>query len=244
MANEIISEEIRQIISGDETICYALKRKNVKKLNLRIKPDTTVIVSAPPSVSIDDIDAFVIRKSAYISKALGGIKSFSDKDMQRQYVSGEGFRVGGKNFRLKVIEADKNGIESDGIFLKLYVKDTADTTAKERIVKKFYADKTAAVMNEILDRFYEIFRKYNVRKPILKFRTMQTRWGSCSAAKGVITLNPRLIEAPRSCIEYVVMHELCHMMHPNHSHKFYDFLSIQMPDWRDRKKDLDEYFFS
>jgi predicted metal-dependent hydrolase len=69
---------------------------------------------------------------------------------------------------------------------------------------------------------------------------METRWGSCLAHKGIITLNKRLLEAPRHCIEYVVMHELCHFLHPDHSKRFYAFLTTLMPDWRERKSILDQ----
>ena len=69
---------------------------------------------------------------------------------------------------------------------------------------------------------------------------METRWGSCLAKKGIITLNKQLLEAPRNCIEYVVMHEFCHFIHQNHSKHFYDFLTILMPDWKERKKLLEK----
>jgi len=71
---------------------------------------------------------------------------------------------------------------------------------------------------------------------------MISRWGSCQPKRGIITLNKRLIETPRICIEYVVMHEFIHFLHPNHSKMFYDLLSTLMPDWRERKNTLeDEY---
>ena len=76
--------------------------------------------------------------------------------------------------------------------------------------------------------------------PALRIRSMETRWGSCLAQKGIITLNKRLLEAPRHCIEYVVMHELCHFLHPDHSKRFYAFLTTLMPDWRERKSILDQ----
>lgn len=86
---------------------------------------------------------------------------------------------------------------------------------------------------------YPAFQKYGVGVPKIRIRDMKTRWSSCLTQKGIITLNKRLLEVPRNCIEYVVMHELCHFIHPNHSKNFYLFLSVLMPDWRERKSVLD-----
>lgn len=77
--------------------------------------------------------------------------------------------------------------------------------------------------------------------PGFHIREMETRWGLCSVKRGVITLNKRLLEAPRDCVEYVITHELCHLVNPNHSKWFYEFLTMLMPDWREQKKALDEY---
>lgn len=96
------------------------------------------------------------------------------------------------------------------------------------------------IFKEVLSEIYPVFQKYGVTVPTLRIRNMETRWGSCLAKKGIITLNKRLLEAPRNCIEYVVMHELCHFVHPNHSKQFYSFLAMLMPDWKERKTVLDK----
>src|SRR5699024_10108493 len=93
---------------------------------------------------------------------------------------------------------------------------------------------------EIMSEIYPVFRKYGVAVPVLRLRNMETRWGSCLPRKGIITLNKRLLEAPRYCIEYVVMHEFCHFIHPDHSKHFYAFLTMLMPDWKERKRILDQ----
>lgn len=244
MTDKIITEEQRTVIIGQSSICYTLHRKKVKNLNLRIKPDSSVVVSAPENVSADKIDAFIIRKSSYITDSLNAIRIQNDSFQNRQYVSGEGYRLEGKNLRLKLKKSDSNYVESDGVFLTINCNDINDIDLKSGMIKKFYHDTTQKVMDEILSDTYCIFRKYNIQKPTLKIRSMKTRWGSCNSSKGIITINSQLIEAPRNCIEYVIMHELCHMKHPNHSKQFYTFLSMQMPDWKERKKTLDEYFFS
>lgn len=242
MKNVILSEAKREIVVNNITISYTLLRKKVKNLNLRVRPDSSIVVSAPKRVSVCDIDSFVIRKIDFIERALNSIQSHKKESEQRHYVSGEGYRLEGKNLRLKVIRENVNKVESDGVFLALYVNDPENVLLKEKLIKQYYAKQVRSVIGNILDGYYEIFKKYDIVKPQLKFRTMKTRWGSCNSFKAIITINNLLIEAPMNCIEYVVMHELCHMIHPNHSQKFYAFLSMLMPDWKERKNLLNDFF--
>ena len=108
------------------------------------------------------------------------------------------------------------------------------------MVTRYLDEQCQTIFDEIISETYPVFQKYGVPMPALRIRNMETRWGSCLAKKEIITLNKRLLEAPRNCIEYVVMHEFCHFVHPNHSKHFYGFLATLMPDWRERKKTLDK----
>ena len=157
----------------------------------------------------------------------------------KQYVSGETFYVLGRGVRLKVEKSMQETIFSDGIYLSLCVKDPSDFAKKQRMVTRYLDEQCRSVFGEIISEIHPIFQKYGVPMPTLRIRDMETRWGSCLAKKGVITLNKRLLEVPRNCIEYVVMHEFCHFIHPNHSKHFYSFLAMLMPDWKERKTVLD-----
>lgn len=148
--------------------------------------------------------------------------------------------VASRGLRLKVSEGTKDLIETDGVFVYLQVKCPDDTLKKQRIVTRFLDGQCKDVFSEVIEQTYPIFQKYGVAEPTLRIRDMDTRWGSCLSKKGVITLNKRLLEAPRNCIEYVVIHEFCHFIHPNHSKQFYNFLTMLMPDWRARKNTLDK----
>lgn len=88
-------------------------------------------------------------------------------------------------------------------------------------------------------RMYEKLEKYGIEKPKISIRKMKTRWGSCSKNRQKIILNSELIKAPKACIDYVVLHEIIHLLHRNHDRKFYNFLTIYMPDWKKRKAILD-----
>ncbi len=241
MTMESNTEE-RAVVINSIPIQYLLERKNVKNLNLRIRRDGSVYVSASPDVSVEKTDQFVTEKAEFILSAVKGFQDMKRFQPQpKQYLSGESFTVLGHDLRLRVIQGEKNEIYSDGVFLHLQVKDTENFAIKERTVKKYLNQQCRETFEEITDQIYPLFKKYGVECPTLRIRNMETRWGTCLAQKGIITLNKCLLEAPRSCIEYVVMHEMCHFIHANHSKQFYDFLTMMMPDWKERKEVLDKY---
>ena len=230
----------RTILIDGSSLQYSLERKSVKNLNLHVRKDGSVYVSANAAVPEEKIDEFLINKGAFIRNAQKKFREQEQyKPLPKQYVSGETFYIQGRALRLKVMQAAKDQIYSDGVHLFLEVEDMLDTAKKERMVSKYLDRQCKVVFGEIVDSLYPVFQKYGVAPPVLRIRNMDTRWGSCLPGKGIITLNKRLLEAPRNCIEYVVMHEFCHFIHPNHSKHFYDFLAMLMPDWKERKKILD-----
>lgn len=230
----------RIVLYENNEIHYLLEQKPVKNLNLRIHKDCRVYVSASPDIPAKCVDDFVVSKGNYIQSVQRKFREMAQYAPQpKQYVSGETFYLLGRGVRLKVEKSMRDTISSDGIYLHLCVKDPDDFAKKQRVVTRYLDDQCRIVFGEIILQIYPIFRKYGVSMPTLRIRDMETRWGSCLAKKGIITLNKRLLEAPRNCIEYVVMHEFCHFVHPNHSKHFYSFLAMLMPDWKERKTILD-----
>ena len=231
----------RSIVVENREICYHLERKDVKNLNLRIRKDGNVFVSANEMVSCEEIDKFIHSKAAYVLKAIDHFREMEQyRPQPKQYVSGETFYIQGRGLRLQVSRASKDTIASDGVYIFLEVKDTNDIERKRRTMTRFLNQQCKIVFSEVMEGLYPLIKKYGVEKPTLRIRDMETRWGSCLIKKRIITLNKRLLEAPRNCIEYVVMHELCHLIHPNHSKQFYSFLTMLMPDWKERKDYLDK----
>jgi predicted metal-dependent hydrolase len=243
----IENDELR-IVNFEETqIEYIFIRKQVKNINLRIKPEGKIIVSANLFVSANKIDEFVISKGKYILKALEKYKELQKYSQKpKQYISGESFTLLSRDLRLKVLEGAKESIDADGIYIFLTVKDKEDYKGKSALVNRWISNQCKVVFEEIVGEVYVKFQKYGVKTPQIRLRDMKSRWGSCQPKRGIITLNTRLIEAPRNCIEYVVLHEFCHFIQPNHSKKFYAFVQMLMPDWKERKKVLEsqEYHIS
>ena len=230
----------RTVVYENNEICYLLEQKQVKNLNLRIHKDCMVYVSTNPDVPAEKVDDFVVSKGAYILSAQQKFCEMAQYAPQpKQYISGETFYLLGRGVRLKVEKSVHDTISSDGVYLHLCVKDPSDFAKKQKIVTHYLDEQCRTTFGEIISEIYPVFQKYGVPMPTLRIRNMETRWGSCLSNKGIVTLNKRLLEAPRNCIEYVVMHEFCHFIHPNHSKQFYSFLTMLMPDWKERKIILD-----
>lgn len=233
--------ETRQVQCGQRVLEYTLARKPVKNINLRIKPDGTILVSASKRVPVAYIENFIKEKQEYIYRVFKKIEERQkhEPELPERYEDGESIRILGENLRLKVIEGKPESVTSDGEWIILTVKDKDDKKHKEILVNRWLKKQQEDVFNRICMKTYRLFEKYGVKYPVIKIRKMKARWGSCQPQRGIITLNSKLIEAPEKCIEYVVLHEFAHFIHPNHSKNFYEFIENLMPDWRERKKELE-----
>ena len=154
-------KEYHNIQLKNTTLTYLLERKPVKNINLRIKSDGSVCVSANNRVPVWRIEDFIIEKQDYIEQA---IREYSKKNTQelasKQYVDGETFGFLGKSLCLKVKEAETERVETDGIYLCLYLKQTENFTKKERLVQQWFKEQTVQVFSEIIESVYPQFEKY------------------------------------------------------------------------------------
>ena len=231
----------KEIVLNGKRIEYDLQRKDVKNINLRIKADRTIFLSANSRVSQEVIEEFIESKSEYILKALAHYEELAKyAPKPKQYVDGETFRVLGHDRRLKVIEGKRNKVEYDESYITLTVKNPSDFTQKKKLIDRWLMSICKDTIQSLCDAIYPKFQKYGVAYPTIRYRNMVSRWGSCQPKRSILTFNYALVEAPISCIEYVVVHEFTHFLHPNHSKKFYQQLAMFMPDWEERKKILEK----
>lgn len=234
--------ERHEIEYGNKMIDFVLKRKNVKNVNLNVKPDMTIEVSANENVPLDFIYDFVKSKGSWILKHVVHFKEVQPYERsEREYVSGETFRYLGKQYRLRVFRTeDDETVKYFRGFIHMYVKDLENHAHKANLMEQWYREKAKINFNESLDRMYPLVRKYEISRPDLDIRRMKARWGSALVDQNKIILNSELIKAPKYCIDYVVLHELIHFKYNDHSEKFYQMLYSLMPDWEKRKEILDE----
>lgn len=225
---------------GSKLIEFTLVRKNVKKINLIISPSLEVKVSASPEVPLDYIKKFILKKGRFILK---NIKIYMKSNMvektPKKYISGESFRYLGKQYRLKVVKHKENHVRYIRGYIYLFVNDLNDINLKEKLIRDWYLERLEIISDLLLQKIYKLIKKYGVKKPSLSYRKMRSRWGSCYNDENKIALNLDLIESPKFCIEYVILHELVHFKYSNHNKPFYDLMSSLMIDWEFRKNILD-----
>lgn len=210
-------------------------KKDVKQINIRVKPNGAVILTAPPKTTDAHIAYVIKKRTEWIDKKIAFYQEHQTQT-PKEYVSGENFRYLGRNYRLKVIESKSEGVKLQRGYLQVFVKNTVNLERKKRLVKAWYLAKAEIHFLKAIEKYKPIVKKEITN---IRIREMKTRWGSCNPAKGYINLNSELIKKPTECIEYVVFHELAHLAHADHSHKFYSYLNLFMPDWKKRKERLE-----
>ncbi|UXN05112.1 M48 family metallopeptidase [Bartonella sp. HY406] len=226
---------------GDQKISYEIRRNLAIKNRIRIhvQPDGLVIVEAPESCELKDIQNAVFKKARWIKSKLDEFKRLKRFALPRQYVSGETHFYLGRRYQLKVIEESgqlsKITIKSGYIHVQLPYKDPL---AVKRRLMLWYKNRALSYLQKRLDTIAaDIYWIDNV--PSIKLVNMRTQWGNCSP-QGQLNLNPMLIKAPRECIDYVLTHELCHLREHNHSKRFYALMDDHLPNWEKIKIKLDD----
>lgn len=220
---------------GSEEIVFTLHFRDRKTLGITVHPDRTTEVKAPLDTSFEKIEEKVRKRASWILKQQDHFLSFEPRIVQRRYVSGETHLYLGRQYRMQLIDGDLESVKLIGQNLEVHTKDK---TKAEELLNAWYLEKARQWFQELALPLIERFKKYEVHPEKLEIRKMQHRWGSCSV-NGRVLLNPELIKAPKACIEYVIIHELCHLVHRDHTKAFFELQQREFPDWKKWKDKLE-----
>lgn len=216
---------------------YELTRKNVKYINLRVNKYGKVVVSAGKKVPFDVIDEFVQSKVLWIITHLAEVEKLKNGLPDSSLYDGKTVYYLGKPYRL-LLGRGESRIFVDGDKICLFAPEMKGDLLKE-VYLAWLKGCAVKKFEEIMDRIYPMVKEYHIARPEIKIRNMKSIWGSCTTTGKSIRLNLQLMKAEEACIEQVVLHELLHFRYPNHGKSFYDLLEQLMPDWKERKKDLE-----
>ena len=214
---------------------YELARKRVKNINMRIGADMRIKVSAARNVPVEYIDGFVRDKAGFIEQAL---MSQAERLKERSVDLSDGKEIlylgNALTVRIKDGASDFAVRKNNELMLSCI----SGKTTPEELLDNFYQREARVLMKQSLDRMYKSVCGMGVQYPRIRVRKMKSRWGSCHVNKGVIVMNSELVKKPTACIDYVMLHELCHFIYPNHGNEFKGIMTQLMPDWQERRKIL------
>jgi len=228
---------MHKVAYGTEDIEFKVSFSDRKTLAISVFPDASVEVVAPQEAEIEKIKQKVLKRGYWILEQKRFFLSLQPYEAKKEYVSGETHFYIGRRYRLKITEGDTLSVKLRGKFIRVVTTDKEKTSKIKQQLQDWYKKQAKRRFNERLKLNYEKIKVEGIPFPKLTIRVLHKRWGSCTEQG--ITLNLHLIKAPVYCIDYVIMHELCHLKVPNHSPAFYKLKEKYMVDWKDRKKVLE-----
>lgn len=223
-----------QIELGDITVDVVLK--DIKNVHLSVYPPTgRVRISAPKRMNMDTIRVFAISKLAWIKQQQAKLRE-QERETPRDYVDRESHYVWGKRYLLTVIESDEPpSIELKHKRLLLRVRPGADKEKRQALIEEWYRARLKESVPPLLARWQPLL---GVRVERFFVQRMKTKWGSCNPRAQTIRLNTELAKKPAECLEYIVVHELVHLLEPTHNARFLAFMDHFMPNWQFHRQTL------
>ncbi|MGL4292387.1 MAG: M48 family metallopeptidase [Bacteroidales bacterium] len=224
---------------GTKTIPYLLRFTERKTLGITVTPEGEVEVSAPIGASLEQIEERLLKRAGWIVKQQLYFRSFGERSPQKEYISGESHYYLGRQYLLRVTEGKPQGAKYKGGCFEVVCSPRSKAG---ELMREWYRERAKLKFAEIAGPITARFSKYGVKPSSIQVQEMENRWGSCTSG-GKIILNTALIKAPKPCIEYVITHELCHLVHRGHTKAFFALLETEMPDWKRWKEKLERFMY-
>lgn len=230
--------EKRSVDCGGEVIEYTLARKKVKNVNMRVKADGSVSVSAPSRVSAKQIDDFVRSRCDFIRSSVERLSAESKSSLQEYddakiYANGDKLSFLGEELTVEIVQGREDGVYVSDGKLVISTFDVKNSDYLQKLLRNFYYNSAVSLFRELNEEVSQVFfERFHIGKVPIKLRKMKTRWGSCHVTDGFIVMNTRLVSYPKECARYVFVHEYSHFIEPNHSPQFYAVVASVMPDYK------------
>ncbi|MCH8535974.1 MAG: M48 family metallopeptidase [Flavobacteriaceae bacterium] len=230
---------MRKLKYGTTDIFFEVQRVKRKTLAIEVHPDSSVHIIAPEQSSDFEIEKKVLKRAHWIVKQQEYFEQFLPRTPKREYVSGETHCYLGKSYLLKVKIGEANQVKLKSGQLQVICKENSAPEKVKNLLANWYYNHAEKKFQSLAKDVFEKFKEYDFKEPKLEIRRMKKRWGSCNTVDKII-INPELIKASSKCIEYVLVHEMCHFVVKNHNKAFYTTLSSIMPNWQKWKMRLEQ----
>jgi predicted metal-dependent hydrolase len=226
------------IVLDDQLIPIEIHHDKRKNMQLILKKEPKLVVMSPRGLDEEKVLQVVFSRMKWIIKRMKHLDELNPYPSKFTYTDGEKHLYFGKEYEIRLKEAKKVNVKFSDPYLEVEVPDIHNAKQVREALWQWYAEQTAEYISQRAWYFIHQYVSEKMHKKIeFKFRKMKSRWGSCSS-KGLITFNKDLIRAPKEAIDYLIVHELCHLKHHNHGEDFYKELSRIIPDWKIRRKML------
>ena len=233
--------EKRELIIAGKTYSYFVIRKDVKNVRLTVDKKMQVLVAAPAFVSEKKLKTFVESNIPFIDENIKKRQTAASYHRLEAYKTGEYFQLFGDRIEIvaKTHVEDKVFLEN-GVLYILLIDNTKEN--REAEFNRFLKQTAKKVFDNLLNDYLPLFSERIKEKPHLTIRMMKTKWGTANPSRNKVTLNTALVFAPKPLIAYVLVHELCHFYHLDHSKAYYQKLASVMPDYKQKRKILRETY--
>lgn len=222
---------------GQTRIPYTYRFARRKTMAISVHPDLTVTVVAPEGTPVEVIRGKVKKRGSWIRQAWREYQLYLPHQPARSYVNGETHRYLGRQYRLKAQQGEVESVKCLRGYLWVTTRDEPTPARVKELLDVWYRDHARNIFWERMETCCRRAATEGISAPTLRIQKMTKRWGSCSES-GRILLNLELIKAPKSCIDYVITHELCHLREKHHGPRFWRLLEKLMPDYAERRKQL------
>jgi hypothetical protein len=232
------SPQIVLLEHAGEQISVSVEFRDRDRLSISVHPDGSVTALAPTGRSLVDVLTHLNRRRSWITRQRRHFARYQPLPVEKRYVSGETHHYLGRQYRLRVCRSDDTAVKLVGRFFNVQVPTPARPQVIAAALDAWYRSHAEPIFHERMKWCLASAASLRLADVQLRIRPMKNRWGSCSKG-GMITLNLDLVKTPLHCVDYVIMHELCHLRIHDHSPAFFRMLGRCMPDWRQRKARLD-----
>lgn len=226
---------------GKTTFKIAVEFSERKRLSITVHPNLSVTAKASLDTDRATLGNRLQKRASWIARQLAYFEQYHPQQPERQYISGETHYYLGRQYRLRIKAGGKSRVRLIGRYFEVEAPKPDDRKYIRKLMHKWYLDHTKQLINKRLQKWLPGFERWQISEPEVQFRRMRKRWGSLTAS-GSILFNTELVKAPLQCVDYVIVHELCHLIYPKHDSRYYRLLERIMPDWSQRKERLERVY--
>ena len=237
-----MEEEIYNLqLSENKSVPVHIERKNIRNYYIKISPDLNIVVPIPLKQDIETIYRFLNsnKTKKWIEKNINKFQKAKEENIKDDLTNGGTVKILDSQYIVYIYESMNDKVVLDGFNLYIYSKNAKDKSYIQKQYNEFLKTEAKLYFQKVMDKFLPIFKKYNIPQPTLKVKPLKSKWGSCRPTTAEITLNLHLYKVSDQCINYVILHELTHLVHPGHKKRFYNFLQKYMPNYQEIEKKLD-----